>query len=86
MTHRRNSKVVDILRARIKRSDEQQVEMKIAHTSDSKKNDYANADFLATHYVHMKNMFRARSFNLFVNHQTRNHLRKLNMMRVARTI
>ncbi len=60
--------------------------MKIAHTSDSKKNDHANADSFATHCVHMKSMLRARSFNLFVNHQTRNHLRKLNLIRVARTI
>jgi hypothetical protein len=34
----------------------------------------------------MKNMLRARSFNLFVNHQVRNHLRKLNLIRVVRTI
>jgi hypothetical protein len=60
--------------------------MKIAHTSDSKKNDHANVDFLATHDVHMKSMLRARSFDLFVSHQISNHLRKLNLIRVARTI
>jgi hypothetical protein len=60
--------------------------MKIAHTSDSRKNDHANADSFATHCVHMKSMLRARAFDLFVNHQTRNHLRKLDLIRVAQTI
>jgi hypothetical protein len=60
--------------------------MKIAHTSDSEKNDHVNVDFFAIHCVHMKSMLRARLFNLFVNHQIRNHLRKLNLIRVARTI
>ncbi len=60
--------------------------MKIAHTNDSKKNDHINTDFFASHCVHMKRMFRARLFNLFVNHQIRNHLRKLDLIRVARTI
>ncbi len=60
--------------------------MRIAHMSDSRKNDHANADSFATHCVHMKSMLRVRAFNLFVNHQIRNHLRKLNLIRVARTI
>jgi hypothetical protein len=60
--------------------------MIIAHTSDSKKNDHANTDSFAIHCVYMKNMLRARSFDLLVNHQTCNHLRKLNLIRVARTI
>ncbi len=60
--------------------------MKIAHTSDSEKNDHANANFFAIHCVHMKSMLRAHSFDLFVNHQIRNHLRKLSLIRVARTI
>ncbi len=60
--------------------------MKIAHTNDLKKDDHANVDSFATHCVHMKSMFRARSFDLFVNHQIRNHLRKLNIICVARTI
>jgi hypothetical protein len=60
--------------------------MKITHTSDSEKNDHANADSFATHCVHMKSMLRAFSSDLFVNHQTRNHLRKLSLIRVARTI
>ncbi len=60
--------------------------MRIAHTSNSEKNDHANADFLATHCVHMRSMLRARSFDLFVSHQTCNHLRKLSLIRVARTI
>jgi hypothetical protein len=34
----------------------------------------------------MKSMLRARSFDLFVDYQTRNHLRKLSLIRVARTI
>jgi hypothetical protein len=79
-------KIVRALRARIKSSDEQQVEMRIAHTSDSKKNDHANACSFATHCVYMKSMLRARSFDLFVNHRISNHLRKLNLIRVARTI
>jgi hypothetical protein len=84
--HRKNSKIVYALHANIKRSDKQQVEMKIAHTNDSKKNDHANVNFFAIHCVHMKSMLRARSFNLFVNHQIRNHLRKLSLIRLARTI
>jgi hypothetical protein len=70
----------------LERSDEQQVEMKIAHTSDSEKNDHANADSFANHDVHMKSMLRARSFDLLVSHQINNHLRKLSLIRVARTI
>jgi hypothetical protein len=60
--------------------------MKIAHTSDSEKNDHANADSLATHDVHMRSMLRARSSDLFVSHQISNHLQKLSLIRVARTI
>ncbi len=51
-----------------------------------KKNDHANIDFLATYCVYMKSMLRARSSDLFVDHQTRNHLQKLSIIRVARTI
>jgi hypothetical protein len=85
-THRKNSKIVCALRACIKDSDKQQVEMRIAHTSDSKENNHTNVDFFAFHCVHIKRMLRTRFFNLFVNHQTRNHLRKLDLIRVARTI
>jgi hypothetical protein len=85
-THRKNSKIVCALRACIKRSDEQQVEMKIARMNDSEKNDHTNVDFFASHCVHIKSMLCARSFNLFVNHQTRNHWRKFDLIRVARTI
>jgi hypothetical protein len=34
----------------------------------------------------MKSMLRARSFDLFVNHQIRNHLQRFNLIHVARTI
>jgi hypothetical protein len=34
----------------------------------------------------MKSMLRARSSDLLVSHQIRNHLQKLNLIRVARTI
>jgi hypothetical protein len=57
--------------------------MKIACTSNSRKNDYANDDFITFHNVHVKNMFRTRSFNLFVNRQTRNYLRQFRLIRVA---
>jgi hypothetical protein len=60
--------------------------MKITRTSNLKKNDHANDDFIASHNVHMKNMFRTRSFDLFVNRQISNHLRQSRLIRVARAI
>jgi uncharacterized membrane protein YvbJ len=68
ITHRWNSKIVYVLRTRIKRLDKQQIETKIAHTNDLKKNDHANANFFAIYCVYMKSMFRARTFNLFINY------------------
>jgi hypothetical protein len=86
IAHRSNSKNVRVLRANIERSNEQQVEMRIARTSSSRKNDHANDDFIASHNVHMKSMFRTCSFDLFVNCQINNYLRQLCLIRVARTI
>jgi hypothetical protein len=78
--------VVRVLCARIKRSDEQQIKMRIAYKSDSEKNDHVNADFFAIHCVHIKSILRAHSFDLLINHQNRNHLRKLSLINVAQTI
>jgi hypothetical protein len=57
--------------------------MKIACTNNSKKNDHANDDFITFHDVHVKNMLRTRSFDLFVSRQIRNHLRQFRLIRVA---
>jgi hypothetical protein len=48
-----------------------------------KKIDYANNDFIAFHDVYVKSMFRTRSSDLFVNCQTRNHLRQFRLICVA---
>jgi hypothetical protein len=45
--------------------------MRIAHTSDSEKNDHANADSLATHDVHMRSML------LFSSSYQRTHVDNL---------
>jgi hypothetical protein len=60
--------------------------MKIAYLNDLKENDYINADFFASHCVYIKSLLRACSFDLFVNHQIRNHLWKFCLIRVARKI
>jgi hypothetical protein len=60
--------------------------MKIARTSTLKKKIFANDDFITFYDVHVKNMLRTRSFNLFVNRQIRNHLRQLCLIRVVWTI
>jgi hypothetical protein len=84
--HRSNSKNVRVLRANIERLDEQQIEIKIARMSNSRKNDYVNDDFIAFYNVYVKNILRTRSFNLFVNRQINNYLRQSHLIRVAREI
>jgi hypothetical protein len=60
--------------------------MRIARTSNSEKDDHANDDFIASHDVHVRDMLRTRSSDLFVSRQARNYLRQLRLIRVASAI